>query len=107
MILLLFAIKILLFGITFVDCWEPPLNPGMSAVIPLGKIFGDKSIRVTPRLAPTDERFSSVRDIIMVVAEKDGNHASQTWRELPESFKKEVNLWLTSNSPAVASQNSQ
>lgn len=38
--------------------------------------------------------YMSIRDIIMVVCGKDANHASQTWRDLPEAYKNELNQFL-------------
>ena len=34
--------------------------------------------------------YMSIRDIIMVVCDKDNNDAGRTWRNLPESYKNEV-----------------
>lgn len=36
-------------------------------------------------------QYLSIRDLIMVVCEKDGNHAQEVWRRLPDDKKSEVN----------------
>lgn len=38
-------------------------------------------------------QYLSVRDLIMVVCEKDANHAQEVWRRLPDDKKTEVNAF--------------
>ena len=66
----------------FVDCWEPPPNSRMSSIIPLGKLFGGKSVRLTPPMGPIDERNLSIRDIILVVSDTDYKNASKVWARI-------------------------
>ena len=66
----------------------------MSSIIPLGKIFGDKSVRVTPHL-DGGERYLSVRDTIMVVCDMNNDRAAKTWRNLNDEVKDELSQFLT------------
>ena len=61
----------------------------MSSIIPLGKIFGDKSVRVTPHL-DGGERYLSVRDTIMVVCDMNAKRANEAWQRLSDEQKDEL-----------------
>ena len=54
-------------------------------------VSNSEGVRVTQLMGTP---YMSIRDIIMAVCGKDGNHAAQTWRELPEKYKKEVNQFV-------------
>ena len=68
----------------------------MSSIIPLGKLFGGKSVRLTPPMpmGPKDEWFSSVRDIITVVCDQSNKRASETWINIGEEGKTELSEYL-------------
>jgi len=70
------------------------LKPMTTKTIPFHELVpGSEGVRFT---TVEGTPFMSVRDIIMVVCEKDANHASQTWRELSASLKDELNQFLVS-----------
>lgn len=58
--------------------------------IPFDDIAQNSSVRV----AMVDGvQYLSIRDIIMVMCDKNGNHANEIWRRVPENFKEEVNAF--------------
>jgi hypothetical protein len=60
--------------------------PGVER-IPFDDIAQNSSVRV----ATVDGvQYLSIRDIIMVVCDKNGNYANEVWRRVPETFKAEV-----------------
>lgn len=64
-------------------------TPIVMNVIPLGDVFGEKTVRVTPVLEIGEQCFS-IRDSIMAVCQKSANDAGEVWRKLSDSNKTEV-----------------
>ena len=60
----------------------------MSEVIPFDEIVPGATVRV---VTIDGLQYLSIRDIIMCVCGKDGNHSAEIWRRLSESKKEEVN----------------
>ena len=66
--------------------------PNEMATIPLDEIIPDATIRFT---VIEGIQYLSIRDLIMHVCEKDGDHAGQTWRNIPEYTKKGLDDFIT------------
>jgi len=66
-----------------------------TAVTSLDRIpFDDIAQNSSVRVAVVDGvQYLSIRDIIMVMCDKNGNHANEIWRRVPENFKEEVNAF--------------
>ena len=62
----------------------------MSTIVPLGQLFGGKSIRLTPPMGPTNEQCLSVRDVIMVVGGQESKRANEVWQRLSPEVKDEL-----------------
>ena len=62
-----------------------------TAVIPFDEIVPGATVRVA---TIGGVQYLSIRDVIMCVCGKDGDHAGQVWRNLREDKKTEVRLFL-------------
>ena len=68
--------------------------PLSASVIPFDEIVPGSTVRV----ATIDGvQYLSIRDVIMCVCNKDGNHAGAVWRNLSEDKKKEVHGFLVNH----------
>lgn len=75
------------------DCQDSlPIATMATTIIPFHEVIpGSEGVRFT---TIENVPYMSVRDIIMVVCDKDNNDAGQIWRRLPEDYKKELQPFL-------------
>ena len=66
-------------------------NSDIHAVIPFDEIVPGATVRLA---VIQGTQYLSVRDLIMYLCDKDGDHACQTWRLLPYSKKEELSEHL-------------
>jgi hypothetical protein len=60
------------------------------SLLPFDELVSGATVRYTVK---DGVQYLSIRDLIMVVCEKDGNHAQEVWRRLPDDKKSEVHAF--------------
>ena len=64
----------------------------MTAMISFGEIIPGATVR---SIVIEGKQYLSIRDMIMVVSNKDNKHASKIWERLPQEYKDELEAYVT------------